>query len=177
MPIPEFNEIKAPALQWFANGNGKPHRISEVFEALADRFQLTEAERNELVPSGVQRRWHNRANWACYDLFRAGLLDRPKKGVYLITEEGRKLAATNPKMIDRDFLMQFPKFVEFMQTTGTRKAVTPGGGEAVAAAEKTSTPEEAIGVAYEMLHAALKREVLERVKQMDPFRFEQLVID
>jgi restriction system protein len=28
-----------------------------------------------------------------------------------------------------------------------------------------------------VLHAALKREVLEKVKQMDPFHFEQLVID
>ena len=113
MPIPEFNEIKVPALQWFAKGDGKPHRISEVFEALAGYFNLTDQEKNELVPSGVQRRWHNRANWACYDLFRAGLLDRPKKGVYLITQEGRKVAATNPKVIDRDFLMQFPKFVDF----------------------------------------------------------------
>jgi restriction system protein len=175
VPIPEFNEIKAPALQWFAKGDGKPHKISEVFDVLADHFKLTEAERSELVPSGVQRRWHNRANWACYDLFRAGLLDRPKRGVYLITDEGRRIAATNPKSIDRDFLMQFPKFADFMQTTGTRKSGS--GTDPLAPSEKTSTPEEAMGIAYETLLAALKRELLERVKQMDPFRFEQLVID
>ncbi len=77
MPVPEFNEIKAPAIQFFADG--KLHRLAEVFETLAKHFNLTEAEQNELLPSGTQRRWHNRANWACYDLFRAGLLDRPKK--------------------------------------------------------------------------------------------------
>jgi len=91
MPIPQFDEIKAPALQFVSDGT--PHKISEVFRTLAEHFKLTEEERNELLPSGTQRRWHNRANWACYDLFRAGLLDRPKKGLYVITELGKKIAA------------------------------------------------------------------------------------
>lgn len=88
MPVPEFNEIKAPALQFFADAN--PHKISEVYVVLAKHFKLTEEEQNEVLPSGTQRRWHNRANWACYDLFRAGLLDRPKRGLYVITEAGKK---------------------------------------------------------------------------------------
>ena len=41
-----------------------------------------------------------------------GILDRPKRGVYLITKEGRKVTATNPKSIGSDFLMQYPKFVD-----------------------------------------------------------------
>src|SRR5205823_7332068 len=114
MPIPEFNEIKAPALEFFADG--KEHRISEVFEVLANHFKLSAGEREELLPSGTQRRWHNRANWACYDLYRAGLLNRPKKGLYIISELGRKIAAQNPSCIDRNFLMQFPKFSEFIKT-------------------------------------------------------------
>jgi restriction system protein len=119
MPIPEFNEIKAPALQFFADS--KPHKVSEVFAILGNHFKLTEDERNELLPSGTQRRWHNRANWACYDLFRAGLLDRPKKGLYIITELGRKIAEQKPKLLDRDFLMQFPQFAQFVQASGPKK--------------------------------------------------------
>jgi restriction system protein len=72
MPIPPFNEIKAPALAFFAYCQA--HRVKEAFEALPPHFNLTESEKNELLPSGKQRRWHNRANWACYDVFRAGLL-------------------------------------------------------------------------------------------------------
>ncbi len=112
MPIPAFNEIKVPALAFFSDG--KPHRVKEVFEALAPTFHLTESELNEMLPSGTQRRWHNRANWACYDLYRAGLLMQLKKGVYQITDQGKAVAAQKPAMIDRSFLMQFEPFRKFM---------------------------------------------------------------
>lgn len=178
MPIPEFNEIKAPALQFFTDG--KPHKISEVFTVLAEHFKLTEEERNELLPSGTQRRWHNRANWACYDLFRAGLLDRPKKGLYLITELGRKIAEQKPKSIDREFLMQFPQFAQFVQASGPKKSTQSDKQEVLPTSEpsaKQETPEELIGSAYQILNSTLRKEILELVKKMDPFRFEQLVVD
>ncbi len=178
MPVPEFNEIKAPALQFFADANSTPHKIAEVYAVLAKHFNLTEQEQNELLPSGTQRRWHNRTNWACYDLFRAGLLDRPKRGLYLITETGKKLAAQNPKLINRDFLMRFPQFAQFAQAT---KQTPAGNGEDLeqdpGTVAKNQTPEELIGAAYQMLHSALKKELLDLVKKMDPFRFEQLVLD
>src|ERR1035437_1922052 len=160
MPIPEFNEIKAPALQFF--NDGAPHKVSEVYTKLAGHFNLTEAEQNEILPSGVQRRWHNRANWACYDLFRAGLLDRPKRGLYIITDAGKQLAAQKPQLIDRDFLMKFPQFVQFARSTSTKKAdqkdeqyTEPEG----APTDKSKTPEELVDAAYQMLHAALKQEL------------------
>src|SRR5436190_15092089 len=177
MPIPKFNEIKAPALEFFSDG--KPHRLAEVFEALARHFKLTPEEANELLPSGTQRRWHNRADWACYDLFRAGLLERPKRGLYQITALGKKIADTKPTFIDREFLMQFPQFVEFLKTRGEKLAPTladnplPGGR----AVDQCGTPEEMIGSAFQLLHSTLKKDLLDFVKKMDPFRFEQLVID
>jgi restriction system protein len=178
VPVPEFNEIKAPALQFFTDG--KQHKISEIYSVLAKHFNLTEEEQNEILPSGTQRRWHNRANWACYDLFRAGLLDRPKRGLYFITEGGKKVAAQKPKLIDRDFLMQFPQFVQFTQATGTKKSAKTDGEtthEEPDAATKSKTPEELIASAYQMLHTALKKELLELVAKMDPYEFEHLVID
>ena len=178
MPIPEKDQIKAPALQFFADG--KPHKVSEVFDALAVHFNLTEDEKNELLPSGTQRRWHNRANWACYELFRAELLDRPKKGLYIITEAGKTLAGQKPEYIDRDFLMQFPKFAEFVRPSGTRKANQSDMHNSLPASEESisgETPEELIGSAYEILTFTLKKEILDLVKNMDAFRFEQLVLD
>jgi restriction system protein len=178
MPIPEFNEIKAPAVQIFVDG--QPHKLSEIYDVLAKHFNLTDEELSELLPSGVQRRWHNRVTWACYDLYRAGLLDRPKRGLYVITESGRKVAAQKPKIIDRDFLMQFPQFVEFVQATGTKKSAKDNGndlGHEGGPGPKTETPEELIDAAYEQLRATLRNDLLELVRKMDPFDFERLVIE
>jgi len=65
-------------------------------------------------------------------------------GPGFITDAGKKVAARNPKVIDRDFLMQFPQFVQFAQTTGTKKAASHNGGDldqGAAAAAKDKTPE------------------------------------
>jgi hypothetical protein len=62
--------------------------------------------------------------------------------------------------------MQFPQFVQFAHMTGTKKAAPDSGGEAeqaIVAAAKDKTPEELIGVAYQMLHSALKKEILDLV--------------
>ena len=52
MPVPEFNEIKAPALQFFTDG--KQHKISEIYSVLAKHFNLTEEERLRVVAE-IQR--------------------------------------------------------------------------------------------------------------------------
>lgn len=176
MPIPEFNEIKAPAIQFFADGQA--HKISEVYAKLADQFNLTDDERNELLPSGTQRRWQNRANWACYDLFRAGLLDRPKRGVYVITELGKKIANQKPTIIDRAFLMKFEGFANFVQSSGAKptndKSVDP---ELLGKYANEETPEELIESAFQVLNRTLEKVIIDYVKKMDPFRFEHLVLD
>lgn len=180
MPIPEFNQIKAPALQFFADGN--PHKVAEVFDKLALHFSLTTDEQNEMLPSGTQRRWHNRANWACYDLYRAGLLERPKRGLYAITDLGKRVAAQKPTLIDREYLMQFPQFAQWIVATDESRETGrapadmptrhPEGGPST-----DRTPEEMISTAFQTLRATLKRDVLELVRKMDPYRFEKLVID
>ena len=126
MPVPEFNQIKLPALEFFLDGH--PHHITEVYDALAKHFQLNEADLNGLLPSGTQSRWHNRASWACYDLYRAGLLNRLRRGTYQITDDGKKVAAEKPASIDRDYLMRFPQFAQFMESKKTEKRDTEVGG-------------------------------------------------
>jgi restriction system protein len=178
MPIPQFNEIKAPALQFFADG--QRHKVSEVFARLVEKFpQMTEEDRNALLPSGKQRRWENRVFWACYDLFRAGLLDRPRRGLYTITDTGKTIAKQNPKSIDREFLMRFPQFVEFLQSSGPKKANQTDKQDDLTTSEpitEDETPDELIGSAFQTLNATLKKDILDLVKKMEPFRFEKLVL-
>lgn len=136
---------------------------------------ITDVDLSDMLPSGTQSRWHNRANWACYDLYRAGLLDRPKRGLYVITDEGRKVAQQKPEYIGREFLMQYPKFANWMNATESRGQNAPEQKEV--SMKSAATPNEAIEAAFDSLHATLKTELLDLVRKIDPFRFERLVLD
>jgi restriction system protein len=148
-----------------------------VYEHLAPTFQLTDSERDELLPSGSQRRWHNRANWACYDLYRAGLLKQIKKGVYEITEEGKALAAKKPPMIDREFLMQFEPFRQFMSERKARNLQPPVVSRTDLITEDETTPEERIESAFNDLRESLVADLRAKLADVNPFRFEQVVLD
>lgn len=66
-------------------GSGRPE---EVEEAIVERLELSEEERNEQIPSG-QSRFSNKVNWARFYLVKAGLIDSSTRGVWSLTEKGR----------------------------------------------------------------------------------------
>jgi restriction system protein len=51
MPIPDFQSILLPLLQSCADS--QEHGLRETIETLATSFQLTEEERQELLPCGI----------------------------------------------------------------------------------------------------------------------------
>lgn len=174
MSIPEFDQLKAPAIQVFSDG--RPRTIAELETSLAEHFQLSEEDQQEVLPSGAERRWHNRVSWACYDLFRAGLLERVKRGTYRITEEGKRVAAESPEMIDRDYLMRFPKFAEFMSSTNAQGSQLKSA-PLLQAPVSNQTPEDVIESAYATLQAQLVADVVDHLHKIDPFKFERIILD
>jgi restriction system protein len=62
MPIPDFQTVMLPLLQFSADG--EEHSKRSALEALADAFSLTDTERRELLPSGRQATFDNRVAWA-----------------------------------------------------------------------------------------------------------------
>jgi restriction system protein len=80
-------------------------------------------------------------------------------------------------MIDRDFLMRFPQFVQFTQATGTQKRDVKGEEAKQDLPAPSQTPEELMDSAHRQLHNGLKKEVLDLAKTIDPYRFEQIVVD
>jgi restriction system protein len=128
------------------------------------------------LPSGTQKKLENRVNWSLYDLFRAGLLQRPLKGKYSISEEGRALLVNPPSRIDRQFLSKYPSFQKFTSTTNKSSNSTKAGKNIIDPSE-ILTPDEQIGNAYRVLNDTLVSELKDQMAKMDPYIFEQLVID
>jgi len=170
MSIPDYQSLMLPLLK--LAGDRKEHSLREAIEALAAQFGLTQAERNELLPSGRQATFDNRVGWARTYLVKAGLLHVPQRARFQITERGLATLAEKPVGINVSYLRRFPEFVEF-QAGAARKEKE--GKEPVR--EEAVTPEEAIEVAYQRIQEELAKDLLETVKSCSPAFFERLVID
>ena len=154
-------------------GDGKEHSLQDAEESLAESFKLTPAERAELLPSGQQGVFKNRIGWARTYLKKAALIEAPRGAVFKITERGMQTLATNPSKIDVKFLEQWPEFMEF------RDVSKPSAVQAqpIELSLTTTTPEEAIELAYLGLREQLAQELLSRIMSCSPTFFEQLVVE
>jgi restriction system protein len=152
-------------------------RVPDATERLADEFGLTAAEREQLLPSGRQRVLHNRVHWAKFYMGKAGLIASPRRGVFIATDEGRKLLAQKPAWIDVKRLLSIPSFAEFYRrdASATPEALLETSAPASPAAE--TTPEEQIETAFVALTTALREDLIARILQNTPSFFEGVIID
>src|SRR5260370_35050536 len=94
-------------------GDGSEHRMSSVVDSPASQLKLTEAEREELLPSGKQPVFNNRVHWAKQYLVQAKLLVATRRAFFKITERGRSVLAEKVERIDAKFLRRFDEFNAF----------------------------------------------------------------
>ncbi|MDL2216734.1 restriction endonuclease [Desulfovibrio sp. OttesenSCG-928-M14] len=175
MAIPDFQSFMLPVLRLASHG---PIRTTEAIARLSDEFSLTEAERSELLASGRQTRVANRVYWTFVHLTKAELLKRESRGIYTISEEGRKVLAEKPSRVDINFLMARSKKFQQFRTANTTEAEEEGAAvnPPVDVLIEQDTPEERIDAAFEELNNALRSDLYERVLAMDDRDFEHLIV-
>ncbi len=93
--------------------DGKEHEFKKLTDILATKFDLTEEEKNEFLPSGQSLLFPNRVGWARTYLKKAGLLNAPRRGIIIVTERGKKTLSENPTEINVKYLSKFPEFIQF----------------------------------------------------------------
>ncbi len=160
-----------PALRMF--GAAAPEDIANrmVIQAIADELQLTDADRNELLASGKQSRFENRVYWALAYLKQAGLIQSSGRGRNRITDRGQEVLQQAPSRIDIRLLSQFPEFRDFRKSKAA-PAVQAGDDK-----EESVSPEERMEEAFAELRETLITDLRAKLLTVDPFRFEQVVLD
>ncbi|MBO9308594.1 MAG: restriction endonuclease [Chloroflexi bacterium] len=177
MPIPDFQTLMLPILQ--LAGDGQLHKLRDAVAAMSDAFNLTEAERNEMIGSRLQPRIYSNVSWAVTYLRAARLLESPLRGTFRITDRGYEVLSANPKRIDVQYLKRFPEFVEFY-AAARADSRAPSAGQGAQMHEPPAeniSPDERLEISYRELQKALARDLLERIKHCSPRFFENLVID
>src|SRR5262245_39049401 len=112
MAIPDFQTLMLPLLEALADGT--EHTMRDVTARLADRFRLTEAEQQQLLPSGQNRLFVNRVAWAKAHLKAAGLIDNPSRGKVRLAVEGKKVLDQKPAKIACSLLKRYPSYLAFV---------------------------------------------------------------
>ena len=171
--VPDYQKAMLPILQCVADG--EEHSLSELVDATVRHFNLTDADRDELLPSGTQSKLTNRVSWARTYLTKAALLSSPRRGKVMITERGRKALQEKNREINSKYLEQFPEFIEF-KNAGRRETVEQLDAPLVAE-QMQQTPQEAIENSYQVLREELAQSLLDKIQECSPKFFEKLVVD
>lgn len=171
VPVPDFQTTMLPLLESVRDGN--EYSVSELADLLADKFELTSAERNERIQSG-ETRFKNRVRWANAYMKKALLLESAGRGRIRITPRGLQLLQENPGRVDSKLLMRYPEYVEFASPGGDSHVKDVGTQDE---APVDRTPHETMELAYREMRESLAQELLARIKTCSPEFFENMVLD
>lgn len=169
MTIPDFQSIMLPLLKFAADR--KLHRTNEATEEVSKYFNLSEEEKEAIIPSG-QLKIENRVGWVRTHLKKAGLIDYPQRGYFQITQRGIDVLDEKPSEINMKYLMRFPEYAEFRTKTQTGSEI-----EKQIDNNDDLPPEESIENAYKKLREELADELLDYVIRCTPAFFERLVVE
>lgn len=170
MSVPDFQSLMLPVLSHL--GDGAVHGVRDVVGGVAAALSLSTSDLEELLPSGKQTRYENRILWALHYLKRAQVVAAPVRGKYAITDRGRELLDEKPAAIGMKTLERYPEYLEFVArgASGEKKVIEP-------VIDESSTPEERLEAAFAELQARVAVDVLERLRSIDPIRFESVVLE
>lgn len=172
MPIPDYQTLMLPLLILAGSNQLGEISLREAIDSLSQQFNLSDEERQQLLPTARQTVIANRVGWARTYLKKAGLLEQTRRGYFKISERGLEVLRHNPPVINVQFLRQFPEFIEF--TTGNNE---PRMEAPVQDVTETQTPEEVLEIEHQKIRDDLSSQLLQTIKQCSPAFFEQLVID
>lgn len=167
MSIPTHDKLILPFLQILVDR--KEHEITEIRNILAKEFNLTDNDLAEEIPSGGKK-FAGRVGWARIYSKGAKLINSPKRAHFVINERGVKALEDNPSNI-LNYLKQYPEYLEFMGITKKNNFE-----KQVETIESSETPDEMLSRAQKTYNDNLQSELLSKLKQVDPIRFEQIVL-
>jgi restriction system protein len=169
MSVPSFQQLMLPALQSIGQRYDEIS-IAGIEDEVGKALRISLEERQIMLPSGNQRLFANRLNWARNYLSKAGLIELPRRGYCRATDRGRKLLAEGVSEIDVGTLERYPEFVAWRSQTKASETQEEDP-------RPREDPEELIASSFEALNTELARGIVARVHSFSPAFFERLIVD
>lgn len=174
MPVPTYDRFIEPILRHLAaHPDGALAR--DVHDAAAVVLGLADSDRAELLPSGVQAVYKNRAGWAHDRLKRSGLSTSLKRGFWKLTEAGREFARVNPSPLSEVLVEKLATENHDVRLRPVDTTEPPP--PTLPTTEATASPDDRLEAALSELKRTVAAELLEMLGQVTPQYFETIVLD
>jgi restriction system protein len=169
MTIPKYDEIMPVALAYLEDCGLMKYRDMEA--PLAKLFTLGEEDVAQEYESGNGTVFLDRISWALSHMALAGLLERPKRAFYQITELGKEY--TNRP----DELRQFVK-LKMAERQELKRAAAPEDTIVLVEATDFSdiTPHEALEQAFGNIRSSSYETIIDTILSKSPYEFEKMVV-
>jgi restriction system protein len=171
LPVPTYDQFIEPILRHL---HERPDGAlaKDAHEAAAVALGLTDADKSELLPSGVQAVYKNRAGWAHDRLKRAGYSESLRRRFWRLTPAGRGFAQGHPARLTDATIEELATkdmHVTLRPVTEPVAIVDPVDGKA--------SPDDRLEQALGELRQAVAAELLEELSKVTPQYFETIVLD
>ena len=178
MPLPTYDRFIEPILRHLARNLSGVH-ARDVYEVAANALGVKEEDRAEMLPSGVQAIYKNRAGWAHDRLKRAGYSLSPRRGFWQLTPAGIDFAARNPTPLSDEQVVEIASGnIDVGLHAGLRSDdERASDGTAAIAIETMASPDERLEAAIAEIQAAVTSEFREVLARVSPTFFESVVLD
>lgn len=179
MTVPTYDKFIEPMLRFLAlHPSGVLAR--DAHEAAANALNISDVDRQELLSSGVQPIYKNRAGWAHDRLKRAGLSSSARRGFWQITEEGSAYINSHPLPLSLKDVEQLA--IGFMnvklRSTSTEDQISsPLIVQGLNSEAIVASPDDRLGEALAELRRSVAAELLETLASVSPSYFEIIVLD
>lgn len=165
MPIPIHDQIRIPALQLLKNKD--IIKLKDFEQPMSKIFNLTHENMIEMYSSGNGPIFYDRISWALSYLNMAGLVQKPKRGYYQITDNGIELLKTPDKI--NDYISKQIKKRPQSQSVQKNNVLNE---EDI----KELTPHEKIYSAFEDIKVSTYNDIIDTILTKSPREFEKLVV-
>lgn len=174
MAVPTYDRFIEPILRYLA-AQPDGAKARDAHEAAANTLGISEGDRAEVLPSGTQAVYKNRAGWAHDRLKRAGLSTSPQRGFWKLSDAGMRFAREHSDALTDDELGRL--VADFLEVRlRDNPAQSPSGAQGATAASIAS-PDDRLDQALGELRATVARELLEALAAGSPKFFESVVLD
>lgn len=148
--------------------DGKEYTLNQMVEILSKEFKITQEELN-FKTSNWWWEFYNKVWWGKAYLKQAWLIESPKRWFLKITDAWKKVLQENLSEISVSYLKKYTDFMNFISPSKKDKQNTE--------IPENLTPNELIEKWFQNIELALKNNLLDQLKEINPYYFEKVILE